>query len=200
LGTLNEFIHIVSISVQLELDEVFEAERLALKIDVLLGNSHQFLPVSVQNVLGVQQRNQRQDGVHVLHSVCEAHESLPRLDVLVLGGLWVALLGLHVFDQGHQLVGVDLVPSGGLPRLELVVYQGNQIPQLLQVVELVLAVLQLLVVGLLQVEQGFQVVQLLGLGLQGASLFVVVFDGNVCVINDLLVGVLHVVGAVFQES
>jgi hypothetical protein len=77
LGTFNEFVNIVSISVKLELNEVFEAEGLALEIDVLLGDSHEFLPMSVQNVFGVEEGNQRQDGVHVLDSVGKTNESLP---------------------------------------------------------------------------------------------------------------------------
>ena len=56
--------------------------------------------------------DQRQDGVHVLHSLVQGEERFPVLDVLVLGTLWIALLGLHILHQLHQDLSVDLFPKG----------------------------------------------------------------------------------------
>lgn len=81
--------------------------------------------------LGMQLRNQGKDGVHVLNAIVQSHKGPPVLDVLVLGVLWVGLLGLHILDQLHEVLSVDLVPEGGFPGLELQIYEGNEIPHVL---------------------------------------------------------------------
>ena len=73
---------------------------------------HQSLPVSILHELGVELGDEWQDGVHVLHSIVQGLEGLPGLDVLVLRALWVALLGLHLLDQGHELLSINFVPKG----------------------------------------------------------------------------------------
>ena len=89
--------------------------------------------------------DQRQNGVHVLHSLVQGEERFPVLDVLVLSRLWVALLGLHILYELHQDFSVDLLPERRLPGLELEINEGDEIPQLLEVAEVVSAVLQELV-------------------------------------------------------
>ena len=111
----------------------------------MLSDSHQLFPVPLLHELGVKLLNQWKDGVHVLDSLVEGKERLPVLDVFVLWALWVALLGLHVLDEGHELSDIDLVPECGLPGLELEINEGDEIPQLLEVAKVVSAVLQELV-------------------------------------------------------
>ena len=75
--------------------------------------------MAVLHELGMELRNQRKNGVHVLHSVVQGHESFPVLDVFVLGVLRIGLLSLHVLDQLHEVLSINLVPESGLPCLEL---------------------------------------------------------------------------------
>jgi hypothetical protein len=90
----------------------------------------------------VQLRNQWQDGVHILDSFIEGEECPEVLDFFVLGTLWVALLCLHVFDLCHQVIGINLVPEGRFPSLKLEVNQGDEIPHLLEVLEISSTVFQ----------------------------------------------------------
>jgi hypothetical protein len=57
--------------------------------------------VTFHHEFGVQRRNQRQDRVHVLYAIIQGLECTIVFDVLVDLRGWVALLSLHVFDQGH---------------------------------------------------------------------------------------------------
>jgi hypothetical protein len=116
-----------------------------------------------------------------------------------LWGLWVALFGLHVLDEGSQLLSVNLLPSGSFPRLKLVVDQGNEIQHLFQIVEFILAVLELLMVRFLQNKQSFQVVKLLGLLLKLASFVIVIVDGDVSLVDDFVCSVLNILWAVLKE-
>jgi hypothetical protein len=88
--------------------------------------------MSLHHEFGVKLRNQRQDNVHVLHSLVQGTEGSPVLDFFVLGTLWVALFCLHFLDQRHQVFSINLVPKSGLPGLELVVNEGDKIPHLLE--------------------------------------------------------------------
>lgn len=143
--------------------------------------------------LGVKLLNQWKDGVHVLDSLVEGKERLPVLDVFVLWALWVALLGLHVLDEGHELSDIDLVPECGLPGLELEINEGDEIPQLLEVAEVVSAVLQELVRGFLHIEKSLEVVELGGAALEGSSLRVVITDLGIGLLNGLWGGFLDVI-------
>jgi hypothetical protein len=113
-----------------------------LEIDLLSSDSHQFLPVSLLHEFGMQLRDQWQNCVHILDSIVKSKEGLEVLNVLILGTLRVALLGLHIFDLCHKSIGVNLVPKSGFPGLKLVVNQGDKIPHLFQVLKVVSAILQ----------------------------------------------------------
>jgi hypothetical protein len=179
LGTIDQFCYLLCVPVESELEEVLKAEAWRLEVNLLACDSHQFLPMPLLHELGMQLRNQRQDGVHVLDSVIKSSEGLVVLDLFVLGALWIALLCLHVLDLCHEVVCVDLVPEGGFPGLELIVNQGNEIPHLLEVLKIVSAVLQGLVRGLLHVEEGLEVVECPCLTLQGHGPVIVLTNGSI---------------------
>lgn len=87
--------------------------------------------MTLHHELGVKLGDQWKDDVHVLNSLVKSGEGSPVLDLFVLWALWVGLLGLHILDQRHKVFSVNLVPKGGLPGLELVVDERNEIPHLL---------------------------------------------------------------------
>jgi hypothetical protein len=89
--------------------------------------------------------NKRKDDIHVLDSLVKSNECFPVLDVFVLWGLWVALLGLHVLDKLHEDLSVNFLPQSGLPSLELEIDQRDQIPHLLKKAKLSSAIFKLLV-------------------------------------------------------
>jgi hypothetical protein len=85
--------------VKLELDKVFQTELGGVESDLLFSDLHQFLPMSLLHEFRVEQGDQWQDGVHVLHSLIQGNEGFPALHFFVLGEHWVALLLLHVLQQ-----------------------------------------------------------------------------------------------------
>lgn len=80
---------------------------------------------------GVELCNKRQNCVHVLNTFIESLECSVVLDIFILRLSGVALLGLHVFNQGGKQISVNLVPQCVTPGLKLHVYKGNQVPHLL---------------------------------------------------------------------
>lgn len=145
LGPVDELVDLLSELVQLKLDQIIEAEARCVEVDRALCDAHQLLPVALLHELRVEHRDQGKDGVHVLHTIVDGDEGPPVLNVLILGVLRVGLLGLNVLDELHEILGVDLVPKSRFPRVELQINKGNQIPHVLELLELVLAVLELLV-------------------------------------------------------
>lgn len=139
-------------------------------------------------------RNEWQDGVHVLHSVVEIGEGAPLADDFVLRYARVALNFLHILDQLSELLCVDLVPEGLLPRVELQVDQSNQVPHFLQRLELVLTVFKLLVAGALEVEQSFQVVELFSLIFKLACLLMEITEHLVRVVDHVNVALGNTIG------
>ena len=95
------------------------------------------------------------------------------------------LLQLHVSDKSFEIRCIDLVPQRFLPGLELAINQSNQVPHLFELDQFTLAVFDLLVVGSLQIEQSFQVLQLFGLVLDVHRLAVVLRYGVVRLLDDL---------------
>jgi hypothetical protein len=101
--------------------------------------------MSFHHEFGVELRDQWKDSVHVLDSVVQGSEGSPVLDFFVLLGSWVALFGLHVFDQLHEVFSVDLIPKSFLPVIELILNQGDHIPHVFQLDQFISAVFKLLV-------------------------------------------------------
>lgn len=143
--------------------------------------------------------NQWQDDVHVLNSLVKGHEGSPVLDFFVLGTLWVALFGLHFLDKRHEVLGINLVPKSGLPGLELVVNEGNEIPHLLEEAKFLRAVVQLLVGRLLDIEKGLKIVEITGLFLELTSFDVVLADRVIRLVDDFWGRVHDVVWASIAE-
>ena len=96
--------------------------------------------------------NKRPNDVHVLDTVVEGLERLVVLDVLVLRKGRCGLALLHVLEKALEVVGVDVVPESLFPGLELAVDDGDKIPKLLELDELVLAVIKFLLLGSLELE------------------------------------------------
>lgn len=134
---------------------------------------------------GMKLGDQWEDGVHVLNSLVQSLECFPSFDLFVLWALRIALLCLHVLDQGRQLLGINLIPQSRGPCSKLVVNEGNQIPHLLEVEKLVSAILELLVGGLLHIEERLQVVELTGFLLELTSPGIVLANCLVSVADDL---------------
>mmetsp|Transcript_8754 Transcript_8754/g.8045 ORF Transcript_8754/g.8045 Transcript_8754/m.8045 type:complete len:204 (-) Transcript_8754:594-1205(-) len=151
------------------------------------------------HVLAVETGNQGEDGVHVLHSLIQGQECFPVLDFFVGSLLRTGLFGLHLFDEVRQVVSVDLVPESALPGIKLHVDESDEIPHVLETDEFLFAVSELFVTGLLHVEEGLQVIQLLRLFLQSHRLVVVVTDRPISLIDDIRRRVLNVIRTVLLE-
>jgi hypothetical protein len=91
--------------------------------------------------------------IHVLNTVIKRTESLVVLDVFVLGKLRGSLILLHVLEEKLKVIGVDIVPKGLLPGLELAIDNGDEIPHLLELDKLILAVVELLLLCPLKLEE-----------------------------------------------
>ena len=68
--------------------------------------------MTVLHELRVKLRDQWKNSVHVLDTIIQGNKCLPVLDVLVLRVLGVGLLGLHILDELHQVLSINLVPKG----------------------------------------------------------------------------------------
>mgnify|MGYP004297839481 CR=1 FL=1 len=90
-------------------------------------------------------RDQWQDGVHVLYPIVQSHECTVVLDVFVDLGGRVALFGLHVLNKGHERFSINLVPKSGLPVLELILNERDEIPHIFERNKFISAVLELFV-------------------------------------------------------
>ena len=158
--------------VQLQAQDVVEVEVRTGVVEGLPGLHLDFLPVPLLHELGVQGGHQRQDDAHVLSELSQRAVPIEALDLL-----WQVLdLQLHAFVELEQGVGFDGPPLLGLPVLVHVHHHQDVIPHGLEVPEVLLAVLDLLVVGLLELEQLLQVSEVVGLFLDLLQLLLVVLD------------------------
>jgi len=184
LSAIDNLSDLFSVLVEVELDQVLHAEFGVGVVNGFHSHALELLPVAGHHELGVELGDKRQHSVHVLNAIVKSNEAAPLRDDLVLGNLGVALLRLHILNEGCKQISVDLVPEGLLPRVELVVDKSNQIPHLLKGDKLGLAVLELFVGGTLQIEESFQVVKLFSLFLKSASLIVEFSNLFVRVVDD----------------
>jgi hypothetical protein len=129
----------------MKFDKIFQAELGRLEGNILLSDLHKFLPMALHHELRVKTRDQWKDRIHVFDSIIKSSEGTIVLDVLVLLRCWVALLGLHILDQLHEIVSVNLVPESACPVLELVLNQSNEIPHVFEANKFMSAILKLLV-------------------------------------------------------
>lgn len=132
--------------------------------------------------------------IHVLHAVVKSLERLVVLDFFVLGKVGRSLILLHILEQDFEVVCINIVPKGLLPGLELAVNDGDKIPHLLELHELVLAVSKLLLLGPLQFEKLLEHLQILCFAFHGARLLVVLTNLQVGIVDDLRISVLDIVG------
>ncbi len=102
---------------------------------------------------GVELLDERSDYIHVLYTVVKGLKSLVVLDFFVLGKVWGSLARFHIFEEHLQIVGVDVVPKSFLPSFELAVDDGDEIPHLLQLNQLIFAVNKLFLLSSLELEK-----------------------------------------------
>jgi len=122
-GSVNDFVNFFSKLEKIKLDQVLKAESRSLMVDGLGGDNLKLFPMSVHHEWRSQLVDEWKDDVHILHSLVESKECFPVLDVFVLRGLWVALLGLHILNELHEDLSVDFLPHGGFPSLKLEIDQ-----------------------------------------------------------------------------
>ena len=128
------------------------------------------------------------DHIHVLHSVVQSLEGFIALDVFVLSEIWSSLELLHVLKKLFEIISNNLLPKSLLPGLELTIDDGDEIPQLFELDELVLAINEFLLFGPLQFEELLKSLKILGLFLHFAGLFVILANLIVRLVNFLLCG------------
>lgn len=73
------------------------------------------------------------------------------------------MFGLHVLDQLHQILSVNLVPESFLPGIKLILNKGNHIPHVLEEDQFGSAIFELLVGRLLDIKKDFEIIKLLSL-------------------------------------
>ena len=88
------------------------------------------LPVALHHVLRVKLLDKRAELVHVLDTFGQCAESLIILNLLVEWHCWGDLLREHIFDEDFEVIGINLIPKGLPPGVELTVNKSNQIPHL----------------------------------------------------------------------
>jgi len=179
LGSIDNFSDFLSIFKELKLNKVLKAELWILEFDVFLSNLHKFFPMSLHHEFGMKLRNQRKDGVHVLNFVNKRSECSPVLDVFVLCGDWTTLFSLHIFNQLHEVLSVNLVPKSFLPIVKLILNKSNHVPCVFKENQFCSAVLKLLVGRLLDIKKNFEIVELRCFFFKSVSLGEVQF--NLCI-------------------
>ena len=170
-----------------------------MAVNNLTANAVKFLPMARLHERRVELLDERSDHIHVLDSVVQGLESLITLDFFVASQVGSSLVRLHALQQHLKVVCVNVVPESLLPGFELAVDNGDQIPHLLELNELVLAVIELLLLGSLEFEEGLQNVQFFSCSLLLASLFIVFHDLLVGVADNLRGSLLDVVRQVRLE-
>ena len=141
-GRVNKVGNKVDMLVELELDQIVKAEAGLVVRDVALDVVLESLPVAVLHELGVEVFHEGHDLGHVLDALIESKERLPGLDLLVESTVWVTQVRLEVLDEHFEVVRVDLVPHGRGPARKLEVDKRDEIPDILQLAELLGAVTQ----------------------------------------------------------
>lgn len=144
--------------VQLEFDQVLETELFVLVWDFLVDVCSQALPVTVFHEFRVQLLYKGHHLSHVLHALVQRLEGLPGLDLLVESVVRVAEIRLEALDLHLEVIWVDTVPQSLGPVSELVIDKRNQIPDVLQLLELLSAVVQSFIFVWLNIEKSLQVV------------------------------------------
>jgi len=140
--------------------------------------------------LGVELLDQRPDHIHVLHSIVKSLESFVALDILVCGKVGSSLISFHVLEEQLKIICINVVPKRLLPCLELAIDDGNEIPHLLELSKLILAVVELLLLCSLKFEQLFKSLKFLGLLLHIASLVIVLSNLIISIADYLRVGLV----------
>ena len=162
MGAFYELVYVLSVFVQLEINNVTETELGVLTIYVFAANSVELFPMTRLHEFGVELLDERSDYIHVLYTVVKGLKSLVVLDFFVLGKVWGSLARFHIFEEHLQVVGVDVVPESFLPSFELAVDDGDEIPHLLQLNQLIFAVNKLFLLGSLELEKLLKHLKLFG--------------------------------------
>lgn len=123
--------------------------------------------------LRVELLDQRANHIHVLHTIVKGLECLVTFDLLVLSKVRSGLVGLDVLEEQLEVISIDVVPKSFLPRFELTINDRDEIPHLLELNKLVLAVGELLLLCSLELEKLLQDLELLGFFLHSLGLFIV---------------------------
>ena len=129
--------------------------------------------------------NEGTDDIHVLDSVVKSLECFVALNIFVLRKYRGSLILLHVLQEKLKVIGVNLVPKGLFPGLELTIDDGDEIPHLLELDKLILTVVKLLLLGPLKFEELFESLQFFSLLLHFAILNVVLANLFIGCINHL---------------
>lgn len=135
-------------------------------------------------------RNQRTDSLHVFHTVVKGHECLIVLDIFVLRQSGLSLVVLHGLQSHLKIISINIVPKGLLQRVELAVNDGDQIPHLLQLYELILAFLEFLLLGPLEFEELLKNLELFGFFLHLSGLVVIFTNLFICSSDYFIISIL----------
>ncbi len=175
--------------VQLQPQDIIEAEGRSLMVEFSSSLILQLLPMAVLHVVSPQALDQVQHNSHVAHLL---PEGLPSLDEshLLVDSLDLVGKALILLDQ-H--ISLNLTPELSLPVIVLQVHQRDQIPEGLQVLQIRKAFLQWLVVSSFQLEQIFQLCILSGLLFEFQKPNIVLIDFSV-VGKDLGDGEVLIIG------
>jgi len=109
------------------------------------------------------------------------------------------LSGLHVLDQLHEVLSINLVPESFLPGIKLVLNEGDHIPHVLEEDQFGSAIFELLVGRLLDIEKDFEIIELRSLFFKDLSLLIVQFNLSVRGCYCCLIRLLNIVWAFILE-
>ena len=99
MGAFYELVYVLSVFVQLEINNVTETELGVLTIYVFAANSVELFPMTRLHEFGVELLDERSDYIHVLYTVVKGLKSLVVLDFFVLGKVWGSLARFHIFEE-----------------------------------------------------------------------------------------------------
>ena len=161
-------------------------------IETSLCNLFQLTPMSVFHELRMQRTHKRQHCSHILDFVHNNIVSLEISDFLreILNLSSKCLVGIK------EYICFDLSPRLSLPIIVLIVDQCNSIPHRFEVLQVIHAVFQLLVVTLVKLEKFLKVVIFLRSLLHSYDLAIVQHDSVIAVVNVIDA---HAVGVVEWE-
>ena len=143
LSTLDEFVNILRVFVEFEVVEVTKAELGVHMVDSRAYNIIKTLPVPGFHAWIMQLLNKGNHDLHILDTVVKSLKCFVILNIFVLRKFRASKSLLKKFEVYFKVINVNLVPKVVFPGLNPTINARDEIPHILELDKLILAVYKL---------------------------------------------------------